>query len=302
MVEMFFILSGFFAWPYVKKIYDGLTFKKFFLHKVKRLVPMLCVSAIGYQVIVLIYYAIFGRLEWFFDTISIWELVLACTGLQKGWVFKDNIYVNYPVWYISILLLCFALFWFGTYICKKLHTSSRYFFVLMILWGLAINSYVINTPFMSHYNARGYISFFTGVLLASYFYDKKITVKETVISACTIVGLAVLYFVKPECFEIRFEYILGFFFYPAIIIFFLSDPVRKLFNVKFWRSAADICFNGFMWHYSMLIVLLIFMEKCPDLIYRNSYSGMAVFLILVLVAGTLSNVFIEKGLLKKVIK
>ncbi len=302
MVEMFFLLSGFFVWPYVKKIHGGMSFKSFFLHKAKRLVPMVCICAIGFQVIVLIYYAIFHRLEWYFNTISIWELILACTGLQKGWVYAENIYVNYPVWYISVLLLCFVFFWVGTYICKKLHTSSRYFYVIMIFWGLSINSYDINGPFMSHYNARGYISFFAGVLLASYFFDKKISLKESVFSFMVIAFLSVIYIVKPECFDIRIEYILVFVFYPSLIILFLSDGVRRLFNFKFWKTAAGICFNGFMWHYPMLIVLLIFMEKIPDAVNRNSYPGMCVFLILTLSVGALSYVFIENGLVKKIFK
>ena len=290
MVELFFILSGFFVWPYVKKIHDGLTLKKFFLHKAKRLVPMLAICAVGYEIVIVLYYVAFGHLEPFFDTTSLWEFFLSCTGLQKGWVFEGTPTINYPVWYISILLLCYLFFWIGTYICRKLHTSARYFFVLMIMWGVAINSYDINTAFMSHYNARGYISFFTGVLLASYLYDAKINTKSALTALLVVVFLGILYFVKPVCFEYRFEYILGFVFYPALIILFLTDTAGKIFSHKFWKEAADVAFHAFMWHYVGLILMFTFMALCPGALERNSYTAMIIFAVLAFLMGLVSKV------------
>ena len=302
MVELLFMLSGFFMYPYVKQIYSGLTMKQFMIKRIKRLLPLVAICAVGFQVIALMYYHLFGRLEWFFDTKQVWYLMVAAIGMQRGWVFDDIIYVNYPVWYISVLLLCYVFFWLGTAVCKKLHTSSRYFMLIMIFWGMIINNYELNGPFMVDYTARGYISFFTGLLIASYFYDKGVSKKAVWTSVIILIVLSTLYIFKPECLEEGFVYLLCFLFYPSIIIIFSSKIVQRVFSFPVWSRIADITFNGFMWHYSVIILVLMILFGAPDVFNWYSRFGMLVFLLMVLAAGCVSHFLIENLLLKKCLK
>ncbi len=289
MVELLFTLSGFVVFPYVSKIYSGLTLKKFMLRRIKRLLPIIAISAVAYQACALFYYALFGHMEWFFNTTQLWDLVVASIGMQRGWVFTDIIYVNYPVWYISVLLLCYLIFWIGTNICKRLHTSSRYFCVFMILLGITIKTLGLDLPVLSDYTARGYVSFFVGVLMGSYLYERRADVKTGIIALLTVIVLAVIYVIRPESLESGFEYILSFLFYPSLIILFLAEPVKKVFRNKIWGYISEVFFNSFMWHYTSFILLLAFMAKVSDESIWCSRLGMIVWLVLMIVVGMISE-------------
>ena len=55
MVELFFILSGYFMYPYIEKIKHGLSFKKFFGARYIRLIPLVAIAAFGYQFLSLVH-------------------------------------------------------------------------------------------------------------------------------------------------------------------------------------------------------------------------------------------------------
>ena len=96
VVELFFILSGYVIFPYVKKIYDhNISFSNFFIKRWIRLFPLLLISAVVCEMI------------WFFcqpyydgSGITFWGTVINALGIQDGWVFA-NPYVNNPTWYIT---------------------------------------------------------------------------------------------------------------------------------------------------------------------------------------------------------
>ena len=52
MVELFFVLSGYFMYPYMKKIKQELSFKKFFTTRYLRLIPLLAIAAFSYQFLI----------------------------------------------------------------------------------------------------------------------------------------------------------------------------------------------------------------------------------------------------------
>ncbi|MCR5604829.1 MAG: acyltransferase family protein [Lachnospiraceae bacterium] len=294
MVEMLFTLSGFVVFPYIAKIYSGLTLKEFMTKRIKRLLPVIAITAVAYQACALLYYALFRHMEWFFDTTQLWDLVVASIGMQRGWVFTDIIYVNYPVWYISVLLLCYLIFWIGTNICARLHTSSRYFCVFMILFGISINSLGLDLPFMSDYTARGYISFFVGVLMGTYFYEPKVEKKTGITALLTVSALSVIYALRPESLENGFNYILSFLFYPSIIILFMTEPVKKLLRHMIWGYLSEVTFNSFMWHYTSFILLLAFMAKVSEDTVWCSRVGMIIWLVIILIAGAVSERLFSK--------
>jgi peptidoglycan/LPS O-acetylase OafA/YrhL len=293
MVELFFILSGFFMFPYVDRIYKGLTFKEFYIPRIKRLVPMLALTAVAFQAFAFIYYLKYHMLEGFFNDMQLWDLVVASVGMQKGWVFADTIFINNPAWYISVLLLCYLIFYLGVAVCRKLGTSSRYFFLAMIMWGIIINTYDIRVAFTNAYTARGYISFFTGLMLATYIYDRTTSIKENVASVFIVVTLSLLFVIKPEMLEVGFVYLLTFFFYPAIIIIFRSSIVEKIFNHKAWGFAADVAFNAFMWHFVAFIPLFMYIKAHMWQYPWYGPIGMLTYYGIMIVVGVLSKMFIQ---------
>ena len=112
VVELFFVLSGFFMLRYIKKIQNGLSFQEFYLKRAFRLLPLVACSAIVYEVLLEVYHFLY-RTSWFDVEVTLFGVLTTSLGIQSGWAFS-NPSVNNPVWYISVLLLCYAVFYLLT--------------------------------------------------------------------------------------------------------------------------------------------------------------------------------------------
>lgn len=162
LVELFFVLSGYFSFIYVKKIKEGWCFREFAYKKITRLIPLLALSVFVEAAIYLYRIHLGAEIE-----ISLWGILLNALGVQTGWVTQVKA-VNGPSWYISVLLLCYLLFYVVTYLSKRWRIPHTYFYIGTICVGIAINTYGLSLPFLNSSTARGYVGFFTGVLLAAY--------------------------------------------------------------------------------------------------------------------------------------
>ncbi len=81
LVELFFIISGICAFQWIEKMTKEWTFP--------------------------IYYHVKGY--WRLDQpFSMSGALFACLGIQAGWA-SNNPMINNPIWYISVLLLCYAI-------------------------------------------------------------------------------------------------------------------------------------------------------------------------------------------------
>lgn len=293
MVEFFFILSGYFMYPYIQKIKDGLLFKQFYLPRYIRLIPMVALAAVGYQIVVLCHIKLVGA-AWFMESPDVWKTIVAAMGFQEGWVFKNNTYVNYPVWYVSVLLICYLIFYMVTYFSKRCQVSARYFYLAFIFVGIAINSYGWHVPFFNEYTARGYYAFFTGVLLATYCYERYATRRETLISL-GIVAVVIDLIVFHRGFILGgVNYISTFVLFPAIIMLFKNPVVCKVFKGSGWQTAASVAFNAFLWHMPLLIILLMVIGKVQTGISFMSRGCMWGFLVIEIIIGMFSYFLIER--------
>lgn len=166
VVEFFFLLSGYFMYRYIGKITNGLTFKKFFLPRALRLLPLVFISGVTYEVLLGIYQKVCGG-DWFGVSITVWGVIINALGVQDGWAFANPM-VNNPTWYISVLLLCYIVFYLLTYLGKRWQIPHTYLFVFMVLLGCGAQTYGLNLPFLNGSSCRGYYAFFFGVLLAEW--------------------------------------------------------------------------------------------------------------------------------------
>lgn len=66
------------------------------------------------------------------DKINLKNIIISCLGLQAGWG-VENPMINNPMWYISVLLLCYIVFYIITKISKKIKISP--------FWLYGIDSY-----------------------------------------------------------------------------------------------------------------------------------------------------------------
>ena len=59
VVEFFFIVSGFFMYRYIQRIQEGLTFKNFILKRTSRLIPLMAVAAVVYEIFLAMFHNTF---------------------------------------------------------------------------------------------------------------------------------------------------------------------------------------------------------------------------------------------------
>ncbi len=293
MVELFFVLSGYFMFPYIEKIRGGLPLKRFFLPRLKRLLPMVAIAAFGYQGLVFCYIKFVGT-EWFMKPSGLWHTIVAALGMQEGWVFKENTYVNYPVWYVSVLLLCYVVFFCGTYIASQKKISARYVYLFLIFLGIAIESYQWNYPFLNAYTARGYYAFFAGALLSTYCYEKKTGRKEGILSLLVVLLLVSLIAFCPALVKNGIHYISTFILYPALILVFKTEPALRILSGRAMKTVADIAFHTYLWHLPIIVFVLLLLNKVFMGADIRTRACMWIFAAASFAIGTLSYFLYEK--------
>lgn len=166
LVEFFFLLSGYFMYRYIEKIREGLSFKVFFVPRALRLLPLVFISGVAYEVLLYTYQKVCDG-DWFGISITVWGVIINALGVQDGWVFANPM-VNNPTWYISVLMLCYVVFYLLTYLSNRWQVPHVYLFIFMVLLGCGVQTYGLNLPFLNGSSCRGYYAFFFGVLLSEW--------------------------------------------------------------------------------------------------------------------------------------
>ena len=263
IVEFFFLLSGYFMYRYVEKVNKGLPFKEFFIPRVLRLLPLVFVSSVVEQTFLGIYKATCAGGTGFDSvSISVWGVVLNALGLQSGWAFNSYM-INNPTWYISVLLLCYIVFYLLTYLSKRWQIPHTYLFAFMVLLGCGVQTYGLNLPFLNGSSCRGYYAFFFGVLLAEWL-EKLNAAKRSQIytyifwgSIMSVAFLLCMMVYKWEWVAGGINYLMTFWFYPALIIIFSSRPLTKLFDHRFIGALGKITYDAYIWHCPNFLLLYI---------------------------------------------
>lgn len=84
IVELFFVLSGYFMWRYVDRINATYSFKCFILKKMQRLLPLVAIGAVVYEILLIIYQILYGQ-QWLGIQVTLWGTVIDALGIQDGW-------------------------------------------------------------------------------------------------------------------------------------------------------------------------------------------------------------------------
>ncbi len=170
----FFWLSGFLMfYVYEERLTLGrLTFKRYMLPKIKKLYPIMMVTALLVFVLEWAGRLAFGYFPLHADggelRYSLASLLLSLLGLQTGFVSDgDAMAVNGPSWFTSVLLVCYVIYYFIAAHVKKERTRMA-IYAGMLLLGVGLLLHPLNMPLLYFCNGRGYFGFFFGVLTAKY--------------------------------------------------------------------------------------------------------------------------------------
>ena len=300
LVEFFFLISGFLMFSYIEKIKEGLTFKDFFFRRIIRLMPLIIVAAISYEILLYIYPKVFG--DYFYNLKpDFWGLIISMIGIQAGWFF-ENPMINNPMWYISVLLLCYIFFYISTKISISKKYNYIYFYIVIVFLGLSIRKNGTDLAFLNYNTARGYYSFFFGVLFSIYFNNYDVNKLIKILSVFLLIFITYLILKHYYIIEKNIDYTLTFIYYPALIIIFNFDIVKKILSRKITGKIGEISFNVYVWHGGFILLLSIINKYYGFNTNFVSYKTMVMSTIILYIFGAMSYYFIEKYIRNVILK
>lgn len=166
IVEVFFLMSGFFMVPYVAKIRDKMSFPAFFGKRLIRLLPSMIAATIFYDIALFFYVRLCnGSLRYPTD-INIFGSIVTALGLGS-WSITKDFEINPICWYVSVLLLCYILMYIFVFLSKITKIPAGIMLSIPMIAGVVITHVTEFSviPFLSTRIARGYIHFFGGLLI-----------------------------------------------------------------------------------------------------------------------------------------
>lgn len=291
-VELFFIISGYFCIRYVQKIEMGLNFKKYLIKKIQRLLPLLALSVCTEAFMLYCY----NRHEGLELGLDLWQIFLNSIGVQI-WGLTNTVTINGPTWYLSVLLLCYIIFYLLVYWARRIKVPYSYLYIILIFIGIAIETYNVSVPFLNGSIARGYMAFFTGVLLAQYLekfnQQKK---KIELVSYIIFLSSLILIIFKYEIISNGISYLMTFLIFPSLIIIIKSKWFDSIFNHKFIGTLGKITFGVYIWHEPLTVFRQLGQVVFSWDIDLNRLSSMILFAIAAWAVGTISYFLLEKPL------
>lgn len=308
LVELFFIISGFFAFRSIARIKDCGSFYSFYSKKYFRFLPMLIICGIVCLIVQICYARVFDAS--IFANATFWNVAASLFGIER-WL-DTALMVNNPMWYISVLLLCLAVFFVITKVAVSKDNSPLIYYGIAIGGGLFMKtvceSYSFSAPLFNTYIARGLICFFLGLVIALAFnhpcIGKKIKESPVVLFASIVVtvGYIVLYAFAPTIIQggnsFNLYYSLCFIFYPCLMLICNHQAIRKITSSDRLSFLGGVAYNMYVWHVPLIVSFMALLTICG--ISFNTTKAMYLFLLLCFVFGCLSNRFIDKPIAARI--
>lgn len=300
MVELFFLLSGYLVYKYIEIIKNDstLTLWKWYLKRAARLLPLLIASVFVFQLGKIIYLNMdhIYRTQLLEYPISLWETLITCLAMHDGWAITTA-YINASTWYISVLLICYLVFYIITKAAHKLGCSPTYMYFGMILLGMSPLCHR-NLPLLTPATSRGYYAFFFGVLLAC-FVNRFGMGKRLKITAFAVYAVITVLLLKASQIVILNQvFVLTFMLFPSVIILCETDFAKNIFRHRIWNTLGAMTYGMYIWHVPVLLWIFIVLDAVGYAPNMANRVIMVMFVALMFAVGAVSYYFVEKPLNK----
>ncbi len=286
-VELFLIISGYLSFSKINRIQNGLDFSRYYSARYLRLMPR---AAICTAVT-----AIYALYVWHGENFSLLRVIMVAFCFYTG---RDSgvLFYNSHLWYLGVLLICYAIFYLIIFLSQRLKINWKYACFFMIVLGAAVYSLEWEYPFLNSHTARGYMAFFTGLMLASLIYDHRLSIKVAVLSLFIVIASTLILIFKYDLLEYGIIYFLTFIYFPALIIIFEYAPVNKALDYKIIGTMSKLCFGIYVWHFEFNTFCAIENERHGLGINFCSRKAEFIMLLIVIMIGIVSFYLIERPL------
>ncbi len=297
LTELFFMLSGLlFMHVYFPRIREGVyTFNRFMKRRVLRLFPMIILSSTVLYAIELLLYR--NDLKSWSGSIDILPLLWNIF-FGSGVVFNSGAYINEPVWYIGVLMLCYVIAYSLSWVHRKY--PNGLLFGLPVFAGLSIMYAGVNLPLFNFRVARGLVAFFLGCLLEVFMthYRTYVPRRKRIIAGISCLMLAaamfVLYYHLIGAGTMSSEVLFyDFFVYPPFVFLSLvCRPLNRLCSNGFVRTLGSLSYGIYLWNfaiYAEVYLLVSLLENGPARAQANLMMLWAVMFVMHLLIAYLSE-------------
>ena len=302
VVELFFIISGFVACnAYLDKVQQGdLPFGRFLIGRIIRMYPTMIISVIFIMVLMWLGYALWQEPLVKDSEVTLFAFILNMLGLNGGIVAESAfVSVNGPSWYVSVLMVCYILFFAIGRLCKKSRSAMNVLYMVIIVIGLFVYLNSVNLPFISLSCARGYIYFFLGVLWAQV--QSKLSFKGNVIT-CIAGVIIILMFIFAKYNNLLYKESLEIglcVVFPLLLIGLNFTGLNTICDNKAIKFLGSISFGIFMWNIPTLICVRLIGHIAGTRLNPANIRLFTVIAAANIITGILSYILIEQKLTQR---
>jgi len=317
-VEVFFALSGFVLyWNYAHKIrseteYEkskkvvrgGQRFWSFLLGRIIRIYPLMILTVLFAAASIWLSMCFFpeGHLiqaNWATGSgkRNLVAFIMNILGLQSGWISnQDSIAMHGASWFLSILMICYVIFYIILRKCKgdRIIENSCFFLLIMLGVSLYING-GFNFPFLYVCCGRGYVNFFLGALLAQIIHWVDNNKKSFYILLFAIFLITIFVFCyKVDCLG-KLGLATSLVISPALLILFsISKLINGACNNHFISMLGNVSFGMYLWHLPLVMVFYLIQDLFKfEVDYVDTYFFIS-FIIVTIIISSITYVFFEK--------
>lgn len=296
-MELLLFISGFqMLYSYNRIIDNNQSFDEYIKSKILRLFPITILGTLIMFIGDLVYLNITNE-NWYGHIMSITNLFENVFNIQ-AWI--NNLHtLNEPLWYVSVYFFCLILLYPLSIFGRKIGINYWIMFIPIIL-GLYLSGKGYNYFLINDDMSRGYIGFFTGLLVAIMSSNiKKYNNRFNLFLICELIVFFVISFINKEAFfNIRgldkvLLYISCVFIPFAILIDHnkkLDDLIGNKWLVKFGKASFCIYVMNFPFYLWTAIAEKVF-NYSPR--YEMWYTFWITATIQIII-GILVHVFYEK--------
>lgn len=211
--QFFFAISGFltcYSFIQNNKIREGFT--RWFSRKLLRIYPAYA------------FFNLVALLSIGVSSVSLSDIILVFS-MQTGGALSDLYPFVFPGWFFCTLIFCFCLFYLANYISNNTIFKSNYIYILLIAFGLILQTKKFDFPYLFFHDGYALVPFFIGCLICSeYEHWKK---NQYICYLISVIFVAISFFTSVGDIYMVLSFI---FIPPALLICIENKLINLLFN------------------------------------------------------------------------
>lgn len=293
----FFMLSGFLlAYTNREKIQrEQMNFSTFIKKRLLKIYPLyFLVNVVCIVVIGIIIRKTVGSLK---------QIVLNSLLIHWGWV-ETVSPLNGPCWFLSVIFLCYIIFFFICWISRNNRNAFMYLSLVMFFWGYIILARGIDFPFCGTQNGEGFMNFFFGCFICELYVRLTYIGKKWIGWLSGVILLLVVLLslrfglgAVVDDFRVLFTILLC----PALLFSSIEIKwVNKILGFKLFTFVGMISMSLMLWHRPLMDITYVWIFRDSGM--SNEASFVVYMLILFALCAISYYVFEKYNILYKLVK